>query len=78
MTKAEERDSIPVENKVAKCLVVGDSVRNVGLGHSDIKVECFPGIKTVQLHKVLTQYRYLALDEIPTGNKPDRPTVYSN
>ena len=49
-----EKKSIPAENKEAKCLVVGDSlVRNVGLGHSDMKVECFPGIKTVQLHKVL-------------------------
>ena len=54
MTRPEEKGLIPAENKVAKCLVVGDSlVRNVGLGHSDMKVECFPGIKTVQLHKVL-------------------------
>ena len=54
VTKAEEKGSILAENKGAKCLVVGDSlVRNVGLGHSDMMVECFPGIKTVQLHKVL-------------------------
>ena len=49
-----EKGPIPAESKEPKCLVVGDSlVRNVGLGHSDMKVECFPGIKTVQLHKVL-------------------------
>jgi len=34
MTKAEEKGSIPAENKGSKCLVVGDSlVHNVGLGH---------------------------------------------
>ena len=35
-------------------MVVGDSiVRNVGADHADMKVECFPGIKTEQLHRVL-------------------------
>jgi len=35
-------------------IVVGDSiVRNVGAEHVDMKVECFPGIKTEQLHRVM-------------------------
>jgi hypothetical protein len=35
-------------------MVVGDSlVRNVGADHGDMKVECFPGIKTEQLHRVM-------------------------
>ena len=46
-------DSIPIKQNV-KCLVVGDSlVRNVGTDHSDMKEECFPGIKTEQLHRVM-------------------------
>jgi len=36
------------------CLVVGDSIiRNVGTGQNNMMVECFPGIRTEQLHKVL-------------------------
>jgi len=35
-------------------MVVGDSiVRNVGAEHEDMKVECVPGIKTEQLHRVM-------------------------
>jgi hypothetical protein len=35
-------------------MVVGDSLlRNVGAEHADMMVECFPGIKTEQLHSVL-------------------------
>jgi hypothetical protein len=34
-----------------KCLVVGDSIiRNVGTGQNIMIVECFPGIRTEQLH----------------------------
>ena len=28
-------------------------MRNVGTGHTDMTVECFPGIKTEQLHRVI-------------------------
>jgi hypothetical protein len=42
------------KQKVAKCMAVGDSiVRNVGADHADMKVECFPGIKTEKLHRVM-------------------------
>jgi hypothetical protein len=35
-------------------LFVGDSiVRNVGTGQINLMVECFPGIRTEQLHRVL-------------------------
>ena len=34
--------------------VFGDSiVRKLGIGHTDMAVECFPGIKTEQLHRVI-------------------------
>jgi lysophospholipase L1-like esterase len=37
-----------------KCLVLGDSiVRNVGAGKSDMRVECFPGIRADQLRRVM-------------------------
>jgi hypothetical protein len=37
-----------------QCLVVGDSIiRNVGTGQNNMMVECFPGMKTEQLHRVL-------------------------
>ena len=45
---------MPTKQKITKCMVVGDSiVRNVGAEHEDMKVECFPGIKTEQLHRVM-------------------------
>jgi hypothetical protein len=47
-------DTVPTKQNVTKCIVVGDSiVCNVGAEHSDMMVECFPGIKTEQLHRVL-------------------------
>ena len=37
-------------------MVVDDSiVRNVGAEHADMMVECFPGIKTEQLHRVMNE-----------------------
>jgi FAD/FMN-containing dehydrogenase len=49
-----ERGTMPTRKKITKCMVVGDSiVRNVGVDHADMKAECFPGIKTEQLHRVL-------------------------
>jgi len=40
--------------KVANCMVVSDSLlRIVGAEHADILVECFPGIKTEQLPRVI-------------------------
>jgi hypothetical protein len=37
-----------------KCLVLGDSiVRNAGAGKSDMRVECFPGIRVDQLRRVM-------------------------
>jgi len=47
MAGTGERDTMPTKQNVTKCIVVGDSiVRNVGAEHADMKVECFPGIKT--------------------------------
>ena len=44
----------PAKDSSAKCIVVGDSmIRNVGADQEEISVECFPGIKTDQLHKVM-------------------------
>jgi len=37
-----------------QCLVVGDSIiRNVGTGQNNMMIECFPEIRTEQLHRVL-------------------------
>ena len=56
---------MPTKQKFTKCMVVGDSVvRNVGSDHADMKVQCFPGIKTEQLHRVLEK-RDLVSPETP-------------
>jgi hypothetical protein len=37
-----------------QCLVVGDTIiRNLGTGQHNMTVECFPGIRTEQLYRVL-------------------------
>ena len=47
-------EPVPAKDSSAKCIVVGDSmIRNVGADQEEISVECFPGIKTDQLHKVM-------------------------
>ena len=44
----------PAKDSSTKCIVVGDSmIRNLGADQEEISVECFPGIKTDQLHKVM-------------------------
>jgi len=44
----------PDDRKGGECLVLGDSIiRNVGTKCSDVKTECFPGIRTEQLHRVI-------------------------
>jgi hypothetical protein len=51
LVEAGKRDTVRAKQKVAKCMDVCDSVsRNVGTEHADMKVECFPVIKTEQLH----------------------------
>ena len=43
-----------VKPRREKCLVLGDSiVRNVGAEKSDMRVECFPGIRSDQLRRVI-------------------------
>jgi len=50
----EKRDTVKVRSGREKCLVLGDSiVRNVGADKSDMRVECFPGIRTDQLRRVI-------------------------
>ena len=54
MAGTGERDTMPTKQKVTKCMVVGGSImRNVGAEHAYMKVECFPGIKTEELHRVM-------------------------
>jgi len=51
---AGKRDTVYAKQKLAKCMVVGDSLlRSVGADHEDTIVECFPGIKAEQLHRVI-------------------------
>jgi len=57
------RRETPTKQKVTKCIVVGDSIlRNIGAEHAEMKVECFLGIKTEQLHRVLEK-RELGIPE---------------
>jgi hypothetical protein len=52
--EAGKRDTAPVRHEGKNCLVLGDSIiRNVGTEHSDMTVECFPGIRTEQLHRFM-------------------------
>jgi hypothetical protein len=45
---------VPGDCEGGECLVLGDSIiRNVGSEYSDLKVECFPGIRKKQLHRVI-------------------------
>jgi hypothetical protein len=54
LLEAGKRDTVPAKQKSAKCVVVGDSMlSNVGAEHTDMIVECFPGIRTEQLHRVI-------------------------
>ena len=65
MTGTGERDTITTKQKVTKCLVVGDSVvRNVGAERADMNVECFPGIKTEQLHRVMEKRNLVSPDRL--------------
>jgi hypothetical protein len=51
LVEAGKRDTVPAKQV---CVVVGDSMlRNVGAEHTDMMVECFPGIRTEQLHRVI-------------------------
>lgn len=47
-------DKVQEHHEGEKCLVLGDSViQNVGTEHRNMVVECFPGIRTDQLHIVV-------------------------
>ena len=49
-----KRETETVEPGGEKCLVMGDSiVRNVGAGKANLRVECFPGIRSDQLRKLV-------------------------
>jgi hypothetical protein len=49
-----QRDTVTVKPRREKCLVLGDSIiRNVGAEKSNMRVECFPGIRTDQLRRVM-------------------------
>ena len=52
--KVTKRDTVPAKQKVTNCTVAGDSALcNVGAEHADMKVECFPGVKIEQLHRMV-------------------------
>ena len=49
-------DTVLVDRNSGECLVLGDSIiQNVGTECSDMKVECFPGIRTEQLQRVIAR-----------------------
>ena len=52
--RAGKRVLVLANYKATKLMVIGDSmVRNVGTEQAEMRVECFPGIKTEQLHRVM-------------------------
>ena len=52
--EAGRRDTVLGDRKGGECLVLGDSIiLNVRTECSDMKVECFPGIRTEELHRVI-------------------------
>ena len=55
--------TVPAKQRTAKCMLVSDSLlRSAGAEHANMMVECFPGIKTEQLHRE-TEDRYLRSPE---------------
>ena len=58
----EKRDTVTEKSRRVKCLVLGDSIiRNVGADKSHMKVECFPGIRSDQLRRVIENRELLFL-----------------
>ena len=65
MAGTGERDTMHTKQNVTKCMVVSDSiVRNVGAEHADMKVDCIPGIKTEQLHRVMEKRGLVSPDTV--------------
>jgi hypothetical protein len=63
MAGSGERDTMPTKQTGEKCMVIGDSiVRNVGADHADLEVECFPRIKTEQLHRVMERMEQVSAE----------------
>jgi hypothetical protein len=53
LRRTGKRETMSAKENVTKYMVVSDStVRNVRTEHADMKVECFSGIKTEELHSV--------------------------
>jgi hypothetical protein len=54
-----------VNNWGTKCLVLGDSItRNIGANKPSMRVECFPGIRADQLHRVMEKRMLGCLDTV--------------
>jgi hypothetical protein len=65
MAGTGESGAMPITQKSTKCLVVRDSImRNVGAEYVDMKVKCFPGIKTEQLHRVIEKRDLVSSDRL--------------
>jgi hypothetical protein len=61
----EKQDTVTIEPRREKCLVLGDFiVRNVGADKSDMRVKCFPGIRTDQLRRVIENRDLGCLDSV--------------
>ena len=81
MAGGGKRNTVPAKQKVAECMVVGDSMLcNVGAEHADMKAECFPGNKTEQLHRVMekrdlgspkTVIIHVGTNDLRTTRNPD-------
>jgi hypothetical protein len=60
-----KQDTVTVKPGGEKCLVLGDSiVRNVGAEKSNMRVECFPGIRSDQLRRVMENRDFGCADAV--------------
>jgi hypothetical protein len=71
-------DTVTVKPVGEKCLELGDPiVRNVGAGNSDMRIECFPGIRVDQLQNGKQRLRALRYCCNPCGDKRRQKTYKS-
>ncbi|PNF18175.1 hypothetical protein B7P43_G01827 [Cryptotermes secundus] len=62
---AGKLDTEKVEPGGTKCLVLGDSIiRNVGADKTNMRVECFPGIRANQLRRVIENRNFGCSDTV--------------
>jgi len=73
--EVDRRNTVPGDRKGGECLVLGESIiRIVGTECSDMKTECFPGIRIEQPNRVIENRD---LGNTGTVNNPCRYKRYN-